>query len=251
MATSKLASMLAFAGVAADIAIPWFRDQKLFVTPRDIGGREGIYRRFRLAGEISDNFIKGKGEDMPNNDAGSLTHIKTAEKSFLRGLKVFEIIFVILVVLSLVGVGITDFSPAHSYWYWFAMAPIFACACIIIEWTHARNEGKRWTSIFRTQFLTWFGLLVAVQAVFLLLRAGRLTYESTGLVILLLLALTTFIAGIDLGYQLCLLGGFLCLTLLMVAYLEQYIWVLVFVAVIGVGVTIYGFKRRIKRLQKA
>jgi hypothetical protein len=188
---------------------------------------------------------------MSNNDSGPLAHIKTAEKSFLHGLKVFEIIFVILVVLSLVGVGITDFSPASSYWYWFAMAPMFACACLIIEWTHARNEGRSWTSIFRTQFLTWFGLLVAVQAVFLLLRAGRLTYESTGLVILLLLALTTFISGINLGYQLCLLGGFLCLTLLMVACLEQYIWVLVLAAVVGVGVTLYGFKRRIKRLQEA
>ena len=186
---------------------------------------------------------------MPNNDAGPLTHIKTAEKSFLRGLKVFEIIFVVLMVLSLVGVGITDFSPARSYWYWFAMAPIFACACLIIEWSCVRGEGKNWLGILRTQLLTWFGLLVAVQAVFLLLRAGRLTYESTGLVILLLLALTTFIAGINLGYQLCLLGGFLGLTLLMVAYLEQYVWVLAFVAMMVVGAILYGFKRKIKRLK--
>jgi hypothetical protein len=188
---------------------------------------------------------------MSHDDSAPLTKIKTTEKSFLHGLKVFEIIFVMLVVLALVGVGITDFSPAHSYWYWFAMAPIFACSCLIIEWTHVRNEGKRWSSILRTQLLTWFGLLVAVQAVFLLLRAGRLTYESTGLIILLLLALTTFIAGVDLGYQLCLLGGFLCLTLLMVAYMEQYVWVLVLVAVIGVSVTLYGFKRKIKRLKQA
>ena len=186
---------------------------------------------------------------MTHNDSSELGKVKTAEKSFLHGLKVFEIIFVILVVLSLIGVGITDISPTHSYWYWFAMAPIFACACLIIEWTHARNEGKNWMGILRTQLLTWFGLLVAVQAVFLLLRAGRLTYESTGLVILLLLALTTFIAGINLGYQLCLLGGFLGLTLLVVAYLEQYVWVLAFLAVIVVGATLYGFKRRIKRLK--
>jgi len=186
---------------------------------------------------------------MVNNDSDTIAKVKTAEKSFLHGLKIFEIIFVVLVVLSLIGVGITDFSPTHSYWYWFAMAPIFACACLIIEWTHVRNEGKRWLSILRTQLLTWFGLLVAVQAVFLLLRAGRLTYESTGLVILLLLALTTFIAGINLGYQLCLLGGFLGLTLLMVAYLEQYVWVLAFVAMMVVGAILYGFKRKIKRLK--
>jgi uncharacterized protein involved in exopolysaccharide biosynthesis len=48
---------------------------------------------------------------------------------------------------------------------------------------------------------------------------------------------------------LCLLGGFLGLSVLMVAYLEQYVWVLAFVAVIVVGAILYGFKRKIKRLK--
>lgn len=187
---------------------------------------------------------------MTQQESGPLAKVKTAEKSFLHGLKVFEVIFVILVVLSLIGVGITDFSPAHSYWYWFAMAPVFACACLIIEWSHVRSEGKNWLSILRSQLLTWFGLLIAVQLVFLLLRAGRLTYESTGLVLLLLLALTTFIAGISLGYQLCLLGAFLGVTLLVVAYLEQYVWVLALLAVVVVGAILHGFKRKIRRLKQ-
>jgi hypothetical protein len=176
--------------------------------------------------------------------SSTVDKVKVAEKSFLHGLKVFEIIFVILMVLAIIGVGITDFSPARSYWYWLAMAPVFACACLIIEWTRVRSEGKSWLSILRTQLLTWFGLLVAVQLVFLLLRAGRLTYESTGLVILLLLALTTFIVGIQLGFQLCVLGGFLGLTLLFVAFLEQYVWVIAFVAMLGVVATFFVLKRK-------
>ncbi len=181
---------------------------------------------------------------MFNKDSSTVDKVETAEKGFLHGLQIFEIIFVVLMVLSLVGIGITDFSPARSYWYWFAMAPIFACACLIIEWSCVRGEGKNWLGILRTQLLTWLGLLIAVQLVFLLLRAGRLTYESTGLVILLLLALTTFIVGINLGYQLCLLGGFLGITLLIVAYLEQYVWVVLLVAMLGVGATFFVLKRR-------
>ena len=184
---------------------------------------------------------------MFNKDSDVVDQVKAAEKSFLHGLRVFEIIFVILVVLSLVGVGITDFSPARSYWYWFAMAPIFACACLILEWTRFRSEGKSWMGTLRTQLLTWFGLLVAVQLVFLLLRAGRLTFESTGLVILLLLALTTFIVGINLDYQLCLLGGFLGLTLLVVAYLEQYVWVVLFAAIVVVAAALFVLKRTHRR----
>ena len=183
---------------------------------------------------------------MSRNDSDKFPKHTAPMKSFLHDLRVFEIIFVALVVLSLIGVGITDFSPARSYWYWFAMAPIFAGACLVMEWSQARREGTSWLSIVRTQLFTWLGLLAAVQVVFLLLRAGRLTYESTGLVILLLLALTTFIAGIHLGYQLCLLGGFLGLTLLMVAYLEQYVWVIAFLAVLGAIVIFYSARRKFR-----
>jgi hypothetical protein len=183
---------------------------------------------------------------MHQNDSDKLSKHITTMKSFLYDLKAFEIIFVTLVVLSLIGVGITDFSPARSYWYWFTMAPIYAGACLFMEWSQARREGTRALTIIRTQLFTWLGLLVAIQVVFLLLRSGRLTYESTGLVILLLLALTTFIAGIHLGYELCMLGGFLGLTVLMVAYLEQYVWVIVFLAIIGAIVIFYVARRKFK-----
>jgi hypothetical protein len=181
---------------------------------------------------------------MFHKDSITVEAVKAAGESFLKDVKVFEIIFVLLMVLSLIGVGITDFSPARSYWYWFAMAPVFACACLILEWTRFRSEGKSWLDILRTQLLTWFGLLLAVQVVFLLLRGGRLTYESTGLVILLLLALTTFIVGINLGYQLCLVGVFLGLTALVVAYLEQYLWVLLLVALLVVVARLLVLKRK-------
>jgi hypothetical protein len=181
---------------------------------------------------------------MFDKDSTTSGNIKTAEKRLLDGLRVFEIIFVIFMVPSIVGIGITDFSPARSLWYWYAMAPIFAGGCLIIEWSRVRTEEKSWLSILRAQMLTWAGLLVAVHVVFLLLHAGRLTFESTGLVILLLLALTTFIVGINLGYQVCLLGGFLGFTVLMVAYLEQYVWVLVLLATVGGSLSFYGLRRK-------
>jgi hypothetical protein len=188
-----------------------------------------------------------KGEEMFRKDTVTVPKDKAAERNFIHGFKIFEIIFIILMVLSLIGVGVTDFSPSHSYWYWFAMAPTFACAFLIIEWTRVRSEAKSWVNILKTQLLTWLGLLFAVQVVYLLLRAGRLTYESTGLVILLLLALTTFVAGIQLGFLLCLLGGFLGLTVLMVAYLEQYVWVLVFLAVTFAVVSFYVLRRKLRQ----
>ena len=80
--------------------------------------------------------------------------------------------------------------------------------------------------------MLWFGLLVAVRLVYLLLHAGRLDNENTGLIILLLLALTTFFAGIHLGWRLCLVGGFLGAALVAATYLEEYVWMLVIIAMV-------------------
>jgi hypothetical protein len=98
-----------------------------------------------------------KGEKMFRRSSTKAPKDKAAVRDFIRGFRTFEIIFITLMVLSLIGVGITDFSPTHSYWYWIAMAPTFACAFLIIEWTRVRSEAKNWLSILKTQLLTWLG----------------------------------------------------------------------------------------------
>ena len=104
-----------------------------------------------------------------------------------------EIILIVLILLSIIGIGITDYFPEYSHYYWFAMVIIFAGACLTLEWSRARSKGQKWTSIVKTQLLLWVGLLLAVQIVFLLQDARELNNENTGLIILLLLALTTFL----------------------------------------------------------
>ena len=150
-----------------------------------------------------------------------------------RILGIYEIVIIILIGLSIIGIGITDFSPADGYKYWVAMVPIFCAACLILEWSRVRDRGYRWTTLLRTQLLHWAGLLVAVRLVFEMLHTGRLDNENTGLVILLLLALSTFIAGIHLGWRLCLVGGFLAGALVAATYLEEYVWILL---IIGLAV---------------
>ena len=155
-----------------------------------------------------------------------------------RFLGIYEIVIVGLIGLSIVGVGITDFSPADSYKYWVAMVPIFCGACLILEWSRTRGKGTKWSTMLRTQVLHWIGLLVAVRLVFEMLHKGRLDNENTGLVILLLLALSTFIAGLHLGWRLCLVGGFLGAALVAATYLEEYVWILL---LIGLAVLVLVF----------
>ena len=174
---------------------------------------------------------------MPVDNPTAVSEESATKKSLLNRLfGLYEIIPIVLILLSLIGIGITDFSPADSRLYWLAMVPVFAGACLILEWSRARGRGQKWTTIVRTQLLLWFGLLLAVFLVYFLLHTGRLDNENTGLIILLLLALTTFFAGIHLGWRLFIVGIFLGLALIGAAYLEEFVWMFLIIALVVVAI---------------
>jgi hypothetical protein len=157
-----------------------------------------------------------------------------------------QIILLILIVLSIIGVGVTDFSPQKGHSYWLVMVPVFAAACLILEWRRGREKGRRWTAVLRTQFLLWLGLLLAVQLVYLLLHTGRLDFENTGLIVVLLLALTTFFAGINLDWRLFIVGGILGAVVAGAAYLETFFWLFTLIALVGIAAIVF-LKRRVGR----
>ena len=174
---------------------------------------------------------------MPADNSTAVPEESATQKSLLKRLfGIYEIILSVLILLSIIGIGITDFSPGDSHRYWFAMVPVFAGACLILEWSRARGKGQKWTTIVRTQLLLWLGLLLAVRLTYLLLQTGRLDNENTGLVILLLLALTTFFAGIHLGWRLFIVGIFLGVALIGAAYLEEFVWMFLILAIVVVAI---------------
>jgi general stress protein CsbA len=169
---------------------------------------------------------------MPADNSTAVSEEHPPQKSLLKQLfGIYEIILIALILLSIIGIGITDFSPADSHRYWFAMVPVFAGACLILEWSRARGKGQKWTTIIRTQLLLWLGLLLAVRLAYLLLHTGRLDNENIGLIILLLLALTTFFAGIHLGWRLFIVGIFLGVALIGATYLEEFVWIFLIIAI--------------------
>ena len=96
---------------------------------------------------------------MPEDNSTTVSEESATKKSLLKRLfGLYEIIPIVLILLSIIGIGITDYSPAESRRYWFAMVPVFAGACLILEWSRARGKGQKWTTIVRNQQLLWFGL---------------------------------------------------------------------------------------------
>jgi hypothetical protein len=80
--------------------------------------------------------------------------------------------------------------------------------------------------------------------IYMLLHSGRLNNESTGLIILLMLAMTTFAAGVQLGPLVMLLGCFLALELVLTAYVKSYVWLIMIGVAVMIAVLFYVFGRR-------
>lgn len=135
-----------------------------------------------------------------------------------------EAIFIILVILSLFGIAITDYSPHDGYGYWLLMVFIFGALSIFVSWLQAKNGEQDFGDIVVSQAMHWLHTLVIVGAAFLLNKSGQLTDIGASLVILLILALSTMLDGYRIGWQYRLLGFFLASCAIIVAYVERYIW---------------------------
>ena len=161
-----------------------------------------------------------------------------------------EIILIIMVIFCLVGVAVTDFSPQDAFMYWLVMIFVFGIAAMVAGWQHAKRhydpdgEGNEVRELFKMQSLHWLGSLVTVVCLLSFVEAGHMTQEATGLMVLLILALTTYLDGIRIGWRFCLTGMYLATAAVATNFLESSMPWLFALAVVIIGATVYREKRK-------
>lgn len=139
-----------------------------------------------------------------------------------------EYILVFLVLLSVVGIALTDVTPSKGFWYWMAMAPVFCGATIAVGWSRIDRRGISKGKLIWTQVSHWFGYLATIYVVFILSATdtGLLNNVDAGLIALLILAFATFSTGIAANWKISVVGVFLGISVVIVALVEEYIWAL-------------------------
>jgi hypothetical protein len=167
----------------------------------------------------------------------------TAPPRPARKLAVEEIILVVLLTLSAVGIAISEVLPREAFGYWLAMVPVFGGVSLFAGWSRAREQGMTAVGVLRNQLLHWVALAVAVCLVFLLEVTGRMSSEDAALVALLALALTTFLAGVHFDWRYCVVGALLAAAVVAVAVLKEFLWVLVIAAVAVAAFLVYRARR--------
>ncbi len=159
-----------------------------------------------------------------------------------------EVILIIMVIFCLLGIAITDFSPQDAFMYWMAMIFVFGFAAMIAGWHNAKRhydpdgEGNEVKDLFKTQSLHWLGSLVTVVCLFSFVEAGHMSQEATGLMVLLILGLTTYLDGIRIGWRFCLTGMYLATAAVATNFLETSMPWLFALAILIIGFTIWREK---------
>lgn len=131
-------------------------------------------------------------------------------------------LFVFMLILALVGVGVTQIDDGGLWHYWFVLVVIYAVISIVRAWQGAKADPSRpiWPLI-RAVVLHWIGALVAIKIVLLFEFSGITDRGAASTYALLLLALTCYLAGVHFDISFMLLGIILAVIAVAMGYLDQ------------------------------
>ncbi len=129
--------------------------------------------------------------------------------------------YIAALALAIFGVAYSNFSghPINGYWEFLAIA--IGLVCIFTGWPNAPDREKRLRLVW-TQAAHWIAVIVAMNLVLLNGFQQLMPVQAAGLVLMLLLGLGTFLAGVSLvSLRICFLGLAMALAIPAMTWLKQ------------------------------
>jgi len=149
-------------------------------------------------------------------------------------------LFTLRLLLSLLGAYIGYAYRHASHDYWFVMIFLFTAIAIAPDYYQFKQHGDNHKALI-DRLLHWSGGLCAGIVIYAYHNSGRIFHEEAGLIVLLILALTTYLDGIKRGWRCIFAGLFLGLVTVCVAYFDSYIWQLSMLAATAIA---YSYRSR-------
>jgi len=150
-------------------------------------------------------------------------------------------------VLAIGGVAYTNVSHRPLVGYWEFLALAMAVVCVVTRWPGAGERQAQFQLIW-TQALHWVAVLVAMN-IMLLPRVQQLVpTPATSLILLTLLALGTFLAGVSLlSPRIGILGVGMMAAVPAISWLKQMVVFFLLAAVLLIGLGVSFWLRRDQR----
>jgi hypothetical protein len=144
-----------------------------------------------------------------------------------------------MLVLAVIGVAYASVAPQAMTNYWTILGPVFAIICVATQWRDVEGPQAHWHLIW-TQAFHWVAVILAMYLVLLVNVKQQMSSDASALVVLTLLALGTFTAGVRhaAGWRVCLVGVVLGLGVPAIAWLEQATLLLLLIATVLVAIAV-------------
>ena len=149
--------------------------------------------------------------------------------------------YLVALVLAIAGVAYTNVSHQPLVGYWEFLALAIGVVCVVTKWPEVDGKEAQLRLIW-TQALHWVAVLVTMNIVLMSVVQQLLPTPATSLVLLTLLALGTFLAGVSLlSLQIGFLGLAMGIAVPAISWLKQSVifFLLGAVLLIGLGITFW------------
>lgn len=129
--------------------------------------------------------------------------------------------------ISAVGFSLIDLRPEWVPEFWTVAAPAGFVASAWLGWRHGRSIGQESRREGRAWMLHWGATMLACFGVVPLAASGVLDGPGIAMAILLVTALSYFLAGVHLARPLLWVGVLIAAGYLAVVYVEGPMWIVV------------------------
>lgn len=159
-------------------------------------------------------------------------------------------IFCAMLVLALVGMGLT-MSLDHGGWeFWAFLLAFYGGVSVFWAWQRAKQKREPVWRMVRAQVLHWSSVLVIYAILMLFERTEIINRQAASNVALLVLALACFLAGVHFEWTFLLVGIVLAIMVVALGYVEQYVvWIIMIPVIIAAGWIYFQIRKRRTREQ--
>jgi hypothetical protein len=138
--------------------------------------------------------------------------------------------------MVMLGLFLSNYSSDRARDYWVAMFPLFGITCLVHELAAGRAHVIPLWRILLRQALHWLGPIIAVQILFLQYARGQMSTDAVALTIILVLAVTSFLAGVHFDQSFYWVSGLLALAAMIGTEIETYLWFVAVIVLVAIAV---------------
>ena len=132
--------------------------------------------------------------------------------------------------IALAGFPLLDFAPRYGLPFWAFAGPAGFALTLWLAKRSARAAGEEDRAEAGRWSRHWLGVMAAIALIVFAAAAGKVSWETSGATILLVLAVAYYAAGVHLHRGLLLAAGMLALGYLLVLFVDGRTWTWIGVA---------------------